>query len=629
MKSGGWVEQGQDSGCARILIAEDDIEFSKLLQQVLRLQGHIVKTEFSVEAAQERVSAESFDLVVWDFVLPGMVLGRDPVEGVSVHKGERPAMVYMGAHPRGAQMIPRSEDSPSLYLRKPFSLPLFLEATSELLAHRMFRPLDPAVLESEVEAPPEVAAAPDADEPMALTVDDQAPLEEAVLTVRFRSLRQFLKEYGAHIAHGGLFVPCEESLGVGQPLRLMVEIPSQGKHQRVPVQARVAYVRPASAAGPAGVGVSLVGLEDAVRKAFQAAVAEAHSLQKAGRPARMMLYGTDSDLVPTAQSAQGKGLQVLHCEALEFLFEAVKKEEPDVLVMQLMELNGQVLDTLARLKSEPQTSHVPILMLGPEGARERGMAAGLDAYFEFPHDARELMRTAIRILQDPRRAHTRVRYSGDVEIVLPELVAFAEGVDLSEGGICVQAPMRLAQGKKVLLRMVLPDSEDPFEIPGEVVWCHDRMKGRGSRVGLVYQTITPQARHRLRCYIFYALQTQSNEILERTADLFEHVQRRQLRVPLSEPVAVRIGETVVYADGVDISTGGVGIVSTVRFEDDVDVELEMVLPNSEASLVVPCTVVGSQSTMGQLWRTGMMYRSPGEEVRLAIESFVLSWRNLA
>jgi two-component system cell cycle response regulator CpdR len=63
---------GKDSGLARILIAEDDAAVREFVSRALRHQGHDVTAVEDGLHALERMSANTYDLLITDIVMPGL-----------------------------------------------------------------------------------------------------------------------------------------------------------------------------------------------------------------------------------------------------------------------------------------------------------------------------------------------------------------------------------------------------------------------------------------------------------------------------------------------------------------------------------------------------------------------------
>jgi CheY-like chemotaxis protein len=94
--------------------------------------------------------------------------------------------------------------------------------------------------------------------------------------------------------------------------------------------------------------------------------------------------------------------------------EAVKESEPDLIILDIMmpELNG--IETCQRLKSDPNTQHVPIFMMttrGEENMVEEAYAAGCDEYLTKPIDKFELLAKLGKLKKQQREEATYVMHS--------------------------------------------------------------------------------------------------------------------------------------------------------------------------------------------------------------------------
>ena len=82
--------------------------------------------------------------------------------------------------------------------------------------------------------------------------------------------------------------------------------------------------------------------------------------------------------------------------------EAVKKFSPDLIVLDVLMPGMSGLDVCHRLKSDAQTSHIPVVILsalGGETEVQAGLSAGADAYLLKPFQPVELMKYVEDILK--------------------------------------------------------------------------------------------------------------------------------------------------------------------------------------------------------------------------------------
>jgi twitching motility two-component system response regulator PilH len=99
---------------------------------------------------------------------------------------------------------------------------------------------------------------------------------------------------------------------------------------------------------------------------------------------------------------KASGLTVTHAtDGLEAL-EAIKEEPPDLVVLDIVmpKMNGYEL--CRRLKSDPKTQNVPVVMCSSKGEefdRYWGMKQGADAYIAKPFQPTELVGTVKQLLR--------------------------------------------------------------------------------------------------------------------------------------------------------------------------------------------------------------------------------------
>ncbi|HEY9801070.1 response regulator transcription factor [Anabaena azotica] len=99
---------------------------------------------------------------------------------------------------------------------------------------------------------------------------------------------------------------------------------------------------------------------------------------------------------------KASGLTVTHAtDGLEAL-EAIQEEPPDLVVLDIVmpKMNGYEL--CRRLKSDPKTQNVPVVMCSSKGEefdRYWGMKQGADAYIAKPFQPTELVGTVKQLLR--------------------------------------------------------------------------------------------------------------------------------------------------------------------------------------------------------------------------------------
>ncbi len=99
---------------------------------------------------------------------------------------------------------------------------------------------------------------------------------------------------------------------------------------------------------------------------------------------------------------KGSGLTVtVACDGVEAL-EQVQRSSPDVVVLDIVMPRMNGYEVCRRLKADPKTQHVPIVMCSSKGEefdRYWGMKQGADAYIAKPFQPTELIGTVKQLLR--------------------------------------------------------------------------------------------------------------------------------------------------------------------------------------------------------------------------------------
>ena len=93
-------------------------------------------------------------------------------------------------------------------------------------------------------------------------------------------------------------------------------------------------------------------------------------------------------------SLGAEGFDVITAADGEQALSRARSERPDLIVMDIMMPRLDGYETCQRLKSDPATKHIPVLLLtarGREEDRKRGMEAGADDYMTKPFSPNKLI----------------------------------------------------------------------------------------------------------------------------------------------------------------------------------------------------------------------------------------------
>ncbi len=131
----------------RILLVEDDVRLSTLVQEYLQQQAMAVSIEHRGDKACQRIIVEAPDLVVLDLMLPGM-------DGLEICKTVRPKysgpILMLTARDEDIDQVVGLEIGADDYVTKPVQPRVLLARIRALLRRFPSQPLQPSLQENDV-----------------------------------------------------------------------------------------------------------------------------------------------------------------------------------------------------------------------------------------------------------------------------------------------------------------------------------------------------------------------------------------------------------------------------------------------------------------------------------------------
>jgi two-component system alkaline phosphatase synthesis response regulator PhoP len=104
----------------------------------------------------------------------------------------------------------------------------------------------------------------------------------------------------------------------------------------------------------------------------------------------------------TLEDLEDEGVELLFAENGEQALDIIKKEEPNLVILDVMmpKMNG--MEVCQKVKKELNLSHVYIILLtakGQEVDRQKGLEMGADRYMTKPFDPDEMLAIAEEVLK--------------------------------------------------------------------------------------------------------------------------------------------------------------------------------------------------------------------------------------
>lgn len=169
------------------------------------------------------------------------------------------------------------------------------------------------------------------------------------------------------------------------------------------------------------------------------------------------------------------GFKVRHASTVRAALDLVQSSPPEAIILDLMLPDGDGLDVCRQLRSQPETLHIPIMMLTARGDptdRIVGLEMGADDYLPKPFEPRELLarlRAILRRHTAPTSSQSLLRF-GRLEIDRDARAIRVEGQEKSLTSYQFDLLSILAQHPgRVLTREFLMDA-----IKGEALDAFDR-----------------------------------------------------------------------------------------------------------------------------------------------------------
>jgi CheY-like chemotaxis protein len=157
--------------------------------------------------------------------------------------------------------------------------------------------------------------------------------------------------------------------------------------------------------------------------------------------------------------------------------QAVRKEHPALVFMDLHMPSMDGAESCARLKADAELRKIPVVMITSEGRgeeREICFKAGCDDFLTKPLDRRLFLETARRYLPAIDRRDSRVPCRAKVKFRVYGVTLSGDILDLALNGIYVAADYEVEVGSLVDVVFELPEGGLIVRARGRVAWLNSR-----------------------------------------------------------------------------------------------------------------------------------------------------------
>lgn len=179
--------------------------------------------------------------------------------------------------------------------------------------------------------------------------------------------------------------------------------------------------------------------------------------------------------------------------------ETVRRELPDLIIMDkyMPQIDG--LTCCRRIKEDPSLSHIPIIMAtnaAKEDDRLEYLTAGCDDVLSKPIDCKLFLNAIKKYIPDIERRSTRVPLKIEMRMLHNGANYRMTTENLSFNGIFAVTDLAVALYDEVKFTFVLPERDVPMEVKGRIVWQGENRKGAG--FGAEFIEVTGQGISMLR-----------------------------------------------------------------------------------------------------------------------------------
>ncbi|HET7826094.1 MAG TPA: response regulator [Anaeromyxobacter sp.] len=151
----------------------------------------------------------------------------------------------------------------------------------------------------------------------------------------------------------------------------------------------------------------------------------------------VLLVDDERDLLSLLDfNLRGAGFETILATTGEQALAQLRRRVPDLVVLDLMLPDISGTELCSRIKSDPRTRHVPVMMLtakGEEIDRVVGFEVGADDYVTKPFSVRELVLRVRAVLRRSRPGRTAERAPeavGPIRVDVDSHRAFVDGVEV-------------------------------------------------------------------------------------------------------------------------------------------------------------------------------------------------------
>ena len=209
--------------------------------------------------------------------------------------------------------------------------------------------------------------------------------------------------------------------------------------------------------------------------------------------AKTILLVDDADVFLQVERMifQRTGARLLLARSGAEALETAVREQPDIVLLDLLlpDMTGD--QVCHRIKSHPGTNHVPVLIVtafGRAEEQEKCRKAGCDGFITKPIKHHELLARVAQLLNIPHRHSMRILVRVEVEGAIRHESFFGTSNDISKSGMFLETDKTLRIGDGISVRFFLPGHQE-VTAHGSVV--REDRNGAAIGYGVQFETREP------------------------------------------------------------------------------------------------------------------------------------------
>lgn len=414
----------------RIMVVEDNRLAATFLGDILEQAGYFVlKAESGLEALR-LVQQGKIDLVLLDIVMPDM----DGYEVVRQLRNDtrtnNTPIILLSSHQGTAEKVKGFELGADDYVTKPFvPAELLARVMAHLRRSRLTLSSSPLTgLPGNASIEDELIQKAGSSQPFAVLYIDMDNFKafndaygflqgDEMIRLLAHVLQQVMKQYGNHcdlVGHigGDDFVVvttpanvdniCQQT--IAQFASLSKELYEAGSEELLPVTLSIAVVTNEyhQFADHWEIAQAAASLKQQAKSVPGNAYVRSTPATKTSGGKSVLIIDDDRLVSAVLQANfEQKGYNIVMVNSVLAAVHSMRTQQPDLVILDVILPGTSGFAFCRRLKANPGTKHIPVLMVSSTAAEEQALEAGADAFLAKPFNMKLLLQTAAQLLHIP------------------------------------------------------------------------------------------------------------------------------------------------------------------------------------------------------------------------------------